>query len=112
MPREFDLAAFVRSRTHLGRDGLIRELVIEGDRQEKIARSSRSKAEHTRRGEGKERLQDRHGSARRNVEPIGRALSFLRYRTMPSGATEEDLALYKELAEKFRRSSGEGEQDQ
>jgi hypothetical protein len=74
MPREFDLEIFVRSKMHLGLDELIGELVIEDKRQEKIARSSRSKATHTRRYEGKERLQDRHASARRNVERIGQLL--------------------------------------
>ena len=101
MPREFDLAAFVRSKTHLARDRLIRELVIEGDRQEEIARSSRSKAAHALCGEGKERLQDRHASARRNVERIGQLLWFLRNGTPPSGAREEDLAFYKELTDKL-----------
>jgi hypothetical protein len=78
MPREFDLEAFVRSRTHLRRGELIRELEREGDGIEAIGRSSRSKAEHTRRGEQKERQRNRAVGARRDVERIGRILFFLR----------------------------------
>jgi hypothetical protein len=101
---------FVRPRMHLGLDGLIRELEQEDERLKEIADSRRAEAKRTPRGDRKRRLQNEDWSARRNVEQIGRTLSFLRYKTMPSGATEEDLALYGELAEKFRRRSGEGEQ--
>jgi len=74
MPREFDLEAFVRFRIHLGRDGLIRELVIEGERLEKIAGSKRSEARRTVTKRSVYRIQAR--SARRNVEQIGRNLVF------------------------------------
>ena len=110
MPREFDLEAFVRSKTHLGRDELIRELVIEGDRQEGIAGSRLSEARRTPRGDRKQRLQNEDSITRHNAERIGQLLWFLYNGRPPFGVTEEDLALYKELAEKIRRSSGEGEQ--
>jgi hypothetical protein len=102
MPREFDLEAFVRSRMHLSRSGLIGELEREGDRLEKIARSKRSKAKRTPRGDQKLRLQNETWGARRNMERIGRILFFLRYGTPADDAADEDFALCKELADKLR----------